>query len=79
MEGLAHGLVLLTEFNGPAPKKDGANTDGYPRKPQRANYFQKVKGTFRQGMQAAQVELAAIEEPKALAAEEADNDNFEDI
>ena len=47
MEGLARGPVLPTEFNGPAPKKDGANADGYPR---RANYFQKVKGTYRLGV-----------------------------
>ena len=43
MEGQARGLVLPTEFNGPAPKKAGVNTDGYPRNPRRANYFQKVK------------------------------------
>ena len=67
MEGLARGLMLPTEFNGPVPKKDGANTDGYPRNPRRANYFQKVKGTFRPGMRAAQVEPTVIEEPEASA------------
>ena len=50
MEGLARGPVLPTKFNGPAPKKDGANTDRYPRNPRRANYFQKIKGTFRPGI-----------------------------
>ena len=83
MEGRACGLVFPTEFNGPAPKKDGANIDGYPRNPWRSNYFQKVKGTYRPGVGATQVEPAAVEEPEASAAEEADNeadnDNFEDI
>ena len=83
MEGLARGPVLLTEFNGPAPKKDGANTNGYPRNPRRANYFQKVKGTFRPGVRAAQVEPVATEEPEASAAneadDEADDDNCEEI
>ena len=79
MEGRACGPVLPTEFNGPAPKKDGANTDGYPRSPRRANYFQKVKGMYRPGVRATQVEPTAIEELEASAAEEADDDNFEDI
>ena len=79
MEGRACGPVLQTEFNGPAPKKDGANTDGYPRSPRRAHYFQKVKGMYRPGVRAAQVEPTAVEELEASAAEEADDDNFEDI
>ena len=83
MEGLARGLVLPTEFNGPAPKKDGVNTNGYPRNPRRANYFQKVKGTFRPGVRAAQVEPIAMEELEDPAVNEADSgaddDNCEDI
>ena len=79
MEGLARGPVLPTEFKGPAPKKDGANTDGYPRNPRRANYFQKVKGTFRPGVRATQVEPVATEEPEASADDEAENDDCEDI
>ena len=60
-------------------QKDGANADGYPQNPRRANYFQKVKGTYRPGVRAAQVEPIAMEEPEAPAVDEANDDNFEDI
>ena len=74
MEGRARGPVLPTEFGSQATKKDGANTDGYPKNPRRANYFQKLKGAYRPGVRAAQVEPIVAEEPEMSAAEEADGE-----
>ena len=83
MEGRARGPVLPSEFNGPAPKKDTAAADGYPRNPKRTNYFQKIKGAYRPAVRAAHLEPAQTEEPEAPAREEADDeaeeDNYDDL